>query len=90
MDGKNGGFNILKTECIELELEKYYRQGYAEGIEAGRVIAVTMCEEVFKSRTCSNCGWYDEEGDCNRDGMLIVPKIINYSSYGLWEKTDDK
>lgn len=77
-------------ECIELEYQKDYRQGYEEGIEAGRIIAVTMCEDIFKSRTCRNCGWFDEHGDCNRDGMLIVPKIIDYSSCGLWEAKDDK
>lgn len=48
-------------ECIELEYTNfYYRAGYKDGLEAGRVIAVQMVEDERKrweANRCETCKW---------------------------------
>jgi hypothetical protein len=64
-------------ECIELEFSDDYRCGYNDALLE------------FRAQTCKNCAWF-HDGDCTRDGMLIVPMIIDNLGCGKWEARNDK
>lgn len=67
----------MLNECIELQFSDEYRCGYD----------TTVIEQ--RKRTCRNCTYIDENNNCNRDGFMIVPKILNFVGCNAWEAKDE-